>query len=307
MKKNLFVFVTMVMSLVSCTDQQLVDELAVNKAASPTASEFKTLLEQARWGDGQAYVKLADCYREGKGVKQDFINMLGMVSFAGDFGGVRRMEDYVSALPEESAYKLVFDAMERFSDHQQEEGLVVAEKLIAQDCLEGYAVKGIILSEQGNREEGSRLLEYAAGQGSGFAELYLCVPDWHNGKNPDIAKLKSLADRMPIANTCLGEIFTGRDDESLKNEQLAAYYYLRADENACLGRDGARWLLHYYHDGGQVELTGKDVERLEILAGWRTVKSAASQHDAPSQEAAITDYDDVDEVIEIVDTVGVAP
>lgn len=287
MKKCFYLVIALMM--VSCTDQFMVEDVAGEYAEQTPASEVATLLEKARRGDGQAYVKLADCYREGKGVKQDFITMLGMISFADEYGGIGRMEDYLSALPEDSEYKLVFDAMEKFSTHKQEEGLAMAEKLIEQDCPEGYTVKGIIISEQGNREEGNRLLEYAARQGSGFAELYLCVPDWHNGRNPDIAKLKELANRMPIANTCLGKIFTGKADESLKDEQLAAYYYMRADENACLGRDGARWLLGYYHGGGHLELNEKDVERLEILAGVSTKKPEVSRHNDPNLEAAITD------------------
>ena len=287
MKK--YFYLVIVLMMVSCTDQFMVEDVAGGYAEQTPASEVAILMEKARWGDGQAYVKLADCYREGKGVKQDFITMLGMVSFADDYGGIGRMEDYLSALPEDSEYKQVFDAIEKFSAHKQEEGLAIAEKLISRDCLEGYTVKGIILYEQGNREEGRRLLEYAAGQGSGFAELYLCVPDWHHGQNPDIAKLKALADRMPIANTCLGKIFTGKDDESLKDEQLAAYYYMRADENACLDRDGARWLLGYYR-GGHLGLNEKDVERLEILAGVGTAECEVIRHNDPSLEAAITDY-----------------
>ena len=285
-----YFYLVIALMMVSCTDQFVVDELAGEYTEQTPVNELATLMEKARWGDGQAYVKLADCYREGKGVKQDFITMLGMVSFADEYGGIGRMEDYISALPEDSEYKLVFDAMEKFSGHKQEEGLAMAEKLIEQDCPEGYTVKGIIISEQGNREEGNRLLEYAAEQGSGFAELYLCVPDWHNGRNPDIAKLKEIANRMPIANTCLGKIFTGKDDESLKDEQLAAYYYMRADENACLGRDGARWLLGYYRAGDRLELDEKDVERLEILAGVSTKEPEVSRHNDPNLEAAITDY-----------------
>ena len=98
MKKYLFLVVALVMF--SCTDQFVVDEVAGEYAQQTPASEVTALIEKARWGDGQAYVKLADCYRDGKGVKQDFINMLGMVSFADEYGGISRMEDYLSALPE---------------------------------------------------------------------------------------------------------------------------------------------------------------------------------------------------------------
>ena len=264
MKKYLLLVVALVMF--SCTDQFVVDEVAGEYAQQTPASEVTALIEKARWGDGQAYVKLADCYRDGKGVKQDFINMLGMVSFADEYGGISRMEDYLSALPEDSEYRLVFDAMEKFCGNKQEESLAMADKLIERDYVEGYTVKGIILSEQGNREEGKHLLAQAAEKGSGFAELYLCMSDLKGAENPDIARLIALAERMPLANACLGKIYSGKNDESKKDERLAAYYYMKADEKACLPKDGARWLLAYHRNGGNLQLSEKDIERLELLA-----------------------------------------
>ena len=264
MKKYLLLVVALVMF--SCTDQFVVDEVAGEYAQQTPASEVTALIEKARWGDGQAYVKLADCYRDGKGVKQDFINMLGMVSFADEYGGISRMEDYLSALPEDSEYRLVFDAMEKFCGNKQEESLAMADKLIERDYVEGYTVKGIILSEQGNREEGKHLLAQAAEKGSGFAELYLCMSDLKGAENPDIARLIALAERMPLANACLGKIYSGKNDESKKDERLAAYYYMKADEKACLPKDGARWLLAYHRNGGNLQLGEKDIERLELLA-----------------------------------------
>ena len=264
MKKYLFLVIALV--LVSCTDQFVVDEVAGEYAQQAPANEVNALIEKARWGDGQAYVKLADCYRDGKGVKQDFINMLAMVSFADEYGSIKHMGDYLSALPEDSEYKLVFDAMEKFSGNKQVEGLAMAEELIKRDCVEGYAVKGIILSEQGNREEGKHLLERAAEKGSGFAELYLCIPDLKTKQNTDIGRLTALAERMPLANASLAKIYTGKENPDLKNEQLAAYYYMKADENACLSKNGARWLLAYHRNGGNLKLSEKDIERLELLA-----------------------------------------
>ena len=266
MKKYLFLLIALV--LAGCTDQLMMEKVVGEYAGQTSASEVTTLLEKARWGDGEAYVKLADCYREGKGVKQDFINMLAMASFADEYGGISWMEDYISSLPEESEYRLVFDAMEKFCGNRQEEGLAMAEKLIERDCAEGYTVKGIILSERGNREEGKHLLERAAEKGSGFAELYLCIPDLKSKQNTDIGRLTALAERMPLANASLARIYTGKENPDLKDERLAAYYYLKADEKACLTRDGARWLLAYHRNGGNLQLSEKDIERLELLADF---------------------------------------
>ena len=264
MRKYLLFVVVLI--LASCSDQFNVENVT-DAALEPSAdSDVSALMEKARWGDGEAYVKLADCYRDGKGVKQDFINMLAMASFADEYGGISRMEDYISSLPEESEYRLVFDTMEKVCGNKQEEGLAMANKLIERNCAEGYTVKGIILSEQGNREEGKHLLERAAEKGSGFAELYLCIPDLKTKQNTDIDRLTALAERMPLANASLAKRYTGKDNPDLKDEQLAAYYYMKADEKACLSKDGARWLLAYHRNGGNLQLGAKDIERLELLA-----------------------------------------
>jgi hypothetical protein len=70
----------------------------------------------------------------------------------------------------------------------------------------------------------------------------------------------------------------------MKDERLAAYYYLKADENACLGRDGAKWLLEYYHRGGTLELCEKDIKRLEILAGITATEPEILRHNDPEME-----------------------
>ena len=276
MRKYLLFVVALI--LASCSDQFNVENVADAVLEPSAGSDVSAFMEKARWGDGEAYVKLADCYRDGKGVKQDFINMLAMASFADEYGGISRMEDYLSTLPEESEYRLVFDAMGKFCGDKQEEGLAMADKLIERDCAEGYTVKGIILSEQGNREEGKHLLERAAEKGSGFAELYLCIPDLKSKQNTDIGRLTALAERMPLANASLAKIYTGKENPDLKDERLAAYYYLKADEKACLTRDGARWLLAYHRNGGNLKLSEKDIERLVLLADSQKEEQVNIRH-----------------------------
>ena len=51
-----------------------------------------SLLHQARWGDGSAYQKLADCYRDGIGVKKDFFGMITMAHMAEGRGAINRID-----------------------------------------------------------------------------------------------------------------------------------------------------------------------------------------------------------------------
>ena len=264
MKKILLLIVALI--LASCSDQFSVDSVVDAPIEQTANSDVKMLIEKARRGDGKAYVELANRYRDGIGVKQDFIGMLAMVSFAEEYGGICRMEDYLSSLPDDSDYKLVFDAMEKFTGNKSDEALSMAEKLIVKDCPEGYTVKGIITSEQGDKAEGKRLLAIAAEKGSGFAELYLCIPNRLQGGEPDIATLTALVDKLPIVNACLAKIYANKDYESIYDERQAAFYYMKADDNACLTRDGARWLIGYYLRNN-IQIDKHEMERLKTLGG----------------------------------------
>ena len=267
MKKNLFVLVSTVMALVGCTDQQFLDETLVNKALLPSENELNVLIEQARWGDGQAFLKLADCYRDGKGVEKDLVGMLSMVAQANEFGGIHRMEDYLKELPEGSDFRMIFDVIEKFEDKQVEEAKSISEQLLTRGSSDGYTVQGIIAIESGDTLGGLHLMEQAASEGSHLASLMLCVLESQRGKKPDIEKLKSMSEKLPYVNIVLAKMYIGEDDESMRDNRLAAHYYLKADEKACLNKQGARWLLGYHYYVSKLPLSERDIQRLQILAG----------------------------------------
>lgn len=83
MKKVFFMMIPLL--LMGCANQELVDlDMAGDLTKNAPASEIDVLMEKARWGDGEACLKLADCYRDGIGVKPDFVRMMSMVSMADD-------------------------------------------------------------------------------------------------------------------------------------------------------------------------------------------------------------------------------
>lgn len=267
MKKILFAIMAVLLAMVSCTDSQFLDEKVSNLSELSPSNEINTLIEKGRWGDGQAFVKLADCYRDGKGVKQDFVGMLTMLVQADEYGGISNMEDYLKTMPEGSDFKLIFDAVENYERKNVEETTSMFKELIAKGCPDGFAIQGIMTMESGDTLEGVRLIEQAATAGSTFAELLQCVPDWRGATNPDLDKLTVLSDRIPFVNAILAKMYAGYEDENLQNNQLAAYYYLKADEKACLGKRGARWLLSYHRSCANLALSERDIQRLQILAG----------------------------------------
>lgn len=74
MMKNWCLYLIMILLLASCSEQQVMEETLssqkLTEQKSMTVSpqdSVMSLLYQARWGDGSAYLKLADCYRDGMG------------------------------------------------------------------------------------------------------------------------------------------------------------------------------------------------------------------------------------------------
>ena len=159
MKKSLFTLAAVTLSLMGCTDSQVLDE-SVGKVpeASLNSNEVNALIEKARWGDGKAYLQLADCYRDGKGVKQDLFGMLAMVAQADEYGGVEHVEDYLKTLPEETDFRLLFNAVERIEENKIDEANVIMEQLLAKGNPDVTAVQGVMAIERGDTVEGTRLL-----------------------------------------------------------------------------------------------------------------------------------------------------
>ena len=266
MKKYLFLLATAVMSLVGCTDQQFVNETITDSTSHVSEREFNALIEQARWGDGQAFLRLADCYRDGKGVGKDLVGVLGMLAQAEEYGAINNMPDYLREMPEGTDLRIIADAFDKFENHRIEEAMSMSEQLIAKGCAEGYTVQGTMAIESGDTLAGLRLMRQAASRGSTLAALLLCLPECRGGDTPDVERLTAMSDMIPFANIFLAKIYTGGYNEDLADEHLAAYYFLRADKNACLDKRGARWLLSYYENGGDLPLSELDIKRLKVIA-----------------------------------------
>jgi TPR repeat protein len=264
MKKYLFLFA--IVLLAGCADQLTIDEYMDRRTEVAPTNEFQILMDKAKWGDGQAYLKLADCYRDGIGVKKDFIGMLSMASLADDYGGINRMEEYLDSLPKDSEYKLLIDCIEKMEHKQTEEAQALLGRIEANGTPEGLAIRGIYVLEQGDSIESRHLLEMAAENGSSFAELLLCIADWREAMNPSIEKLAAMIDKVPWTCNVLAETYIGKRGYGVKDNAMAAYYYLEADKRSCLTKSGARWLLNYLRDGGNLNMRAKDLERLQILA-----------------------------------------
>ena len=267
MKKCIILF--MVAILASCSDTQLAESIAdvkeseLVKENATGRAEIKALVERARWGDGQAYLQLADCYRDGIGVKKNFLGMLAMVEQARVHGAIHDEMEYVTKIPEDNDIKRFCDLMDKSCSQLIEEKDSVMVQLATIDSPDVLAMYGVLCVESGDSIRGFEIIKDASERGSDFAALLNALLDWKGNIQPDKMKLEQLAERIPLAYKLLGKLSLKPDENGIVDERKVAYYYMKADEHALLSQREAKWLLAYHKDVSIPELTDSDVKRLE--------------------------------------------
>ena len=278
--KNWYLYLIMMLLLASCSEQQVMEEtlssqkLTEQKGMTVTPQDsIMSLLYQARWGDGSAYLKLADCYRDGIGVKKDFFGMITMAHMAEWRGAINRIDDYIYGLPDGHEYKTLFLLMDGYKSYIQEGTDSVEHMLCNNDSPEAKTLLGIITIDKGDTISGMNLVKDAAEQGCSLAELLITIPDWKGRLRADATKLAIIAHRVPLANLILGDLYYEPDENGKSNKQLAVEYYMKAEEHAVLGRHGAERVLDYYRNGGNIQLTEDDIKRLELIVQPKGVET----------------------------------
>lgn len=264
-----YIILFMVAILASCSDMQLAESIADVKESELVkenaigSAEIKALVERARWGDGQAYLQLADCYRDGIGVKKNFLGMLAMVEQARVHGAIHDEMEYVTKIPEDNDIKRFCDLMDKSCSQLIEEKDSVMVQLATIDSPDVLAMYGVLCVESGDSIRGFEIIRDASERGSDFAALLNALLDWKGNIQPDKMKLEQLAERIPLAYKLLGKLSLKPDENGIVDERKVAYYYMKADEHALLSQREAKWLLAYHKDVSIPELTDSDVKRLE--------------------------------------------
>ena len=226
---------------------------------------FSSLLDKARHGDSSAYLKLADCYRTGNSVKRDFFNMITMAQMADLYG--YRIDDYINGLPDGDEYKTLFTTMDRYHSCPADSVKSMIQKFKSKGGLEAQTLLGMITVDQGDSIAGMEMIRNAAERECSIAEILLYGPNEKTGKPIDTLKLRSVASRVPLAYSLLGDAYYYKPDENGNRNQLQAVkYYMEAEKHGVLGTHGAMRVLDYCQNNNDFKLTADDVKRLEIIA-----------------------------------------
>ena len=295
MKKILYIFVALLIA--GCSEQDAYNDMVdapISMSEAPPTDQYSALLEQARWGNSDAYLKLAGFYHDGIGVKADFMGMMSMLAMADQYGAYPKSTDsYLLSLPETDNTKLIIEAFASLDRKNTYKTDSLTEILIANGSAEGYALKGILQIERGDTLGGKQTIQTSADMGSSFAKLLLCAVPRPGSKNNtlDMDMLKDLSVSTPLASKLLGDYYSGYEKGYTEDEHLAAYFYKKADEQGCLGKRPARYLINYYERNG-INIEPKEMERLRILSG-----NTDPDVYIPDSIAVDIDYIDTDSVV----------
>lgn len=241
-----------------------VNEISQTRSVLIPSDDFHSLVNKARWGDGKAFLQLANCYRDGIGVKKDFVRMITMVFQAVNTGGIENAATYIKSMPDDNEYRVMFELETNRNLEIREKNDSIIAKLLGLKSLEAQTLCGIISIDAGDVTTGMNLIKASAEQGFVYAEMLLALYDMKSPLNKDTGKTKliQLTDKIPIANKMLGDMYM----KSEGTKKQAAYYFMRAEEYALLNKRETDWLLSYFNNGGDIKLTDEDVKRLECLA-----------------------------------------
>ena len=295
MKKILYIFVALLIA--GCSEQDAYNDMVdapISMSEAPPTDQYSALLEQARWGNSDAYLKLAGFYHDGIGVKADFMGMMSMLAMADQYGASpKSIDSYLLSLPETDNTKLIIEAFASLDRKNTYKTDSLTEILIANGSAEGYALKGILQIERGDTLGGKQTIQTSADMGSSFAKLLLCAVPRPGSKNNtlDMDMLKDLSVSTPLASKLLGDYYSGYEKGYTEDEHLAAYFYKKADEQGCLGKRPARYLINYYERNG-INIEPKEMERLRILSG-----NTDPDVYIPDSIAVDIDYIDTDSVV----------
>ncbi|MCR4958604.1 MAG: hypothetical protein K6B13_08405 [Prevotella sp.] len=218
--------------------------------------------DQARRGDGAAYLKLASCYHDGRGVTPDFLMTYEMASMAEQYGAVTRWKDYFLSLPADDPYRLTLEAMDDAHASRYADALSKAERLAELHSPDAELIKGCVALDKDEEHEAMAFFAAAAAAGSSLAQMAVI-----SAEDSSCAE-EAIASRLPsfyciMARNCFNADYSPEEDEQ------AAHYYKMADDRLCLDRTGVRWLLAYYEQQAKAGCLVADsltIARLRLMA-----------------------------------------
>ena len=247
---RLFTFICIVSLLLfhtSCNEEVMeLESSDVELKTRATEQKVHNLIQQARYGDADAYNSLALCYRDGDGVDKSYLNMVCMYdNYCKKTGN--EIDKVVDLFEEGHPFRLITDILNSSMD---EKAFEILKQLMMCSPAEGKAINAVIdlLSEKDTINTLSVIRE-AENEGSELAALIQIAYYEEKDMKDDYKQcLIRLAEKYPFLNLKIGKLYVEKHWESkdFSDIQKAMEYYYKADAYAMLTPRFACGLISIY-------------------------------------------------------------
>ena len=211
------------------------------------ADSVDSYRNQARQGNGKAYLKLACCYHDGTGVQRDYLTMEAMVALATETTGIT-MKEFTVKLPEDDEYRLIYTGIEAALANDDKTAWLSHTALESMGCdAEAEIIRYLRADTTTNRLAAFRhFYKMASTKDCPLKQVLACLAAIDVGDYAfAILRLPRLAEVSPALWVSLGHLYNRYG--AIHNDSLAAHYYAKADRLALLSPMERRWLANYRH------------------------------------------------------------
>ena len=268
MKTRIFNLIVVSLLLFHTSCNEGVMELGgsgVEQETRVTEEKVQNLIQQARYGDADAYNSLALCYRDGDGVDRSYFNMLYMyANYCKKTGN--EIDKAVELFEEGSPFRLITEILVSDLD---ENTLEKIEQLMTYSPTEAKAINAAmdILSDKDTIQALTVICE-AENEGSELAALIQLAYYKEKERKDDYEQcLIRLVEKYPFLNLQIGKLYVERywESKDFSDIQKAMEYYYKADAYAMLTPRYACGLISIYKHFGKKGLLSCDEHEMERL------------------------------------------
>ena len=222
------------------------DSSLVVKLQTTTSDSVQYYFEQARFGIGDAYVKMAHYYRDGTLGKPDILKVMQMGFMAEEYMAIPNVDAIFKDVADDDSLKIAYHALNLLNKAENIDSLSdKAEKLVVRGFPVGYSIQAMIAYKNNDQDKAIALCEKGIEGGCTLAGITkdIILSSENYGEDLKAETLLKIANRYPMAYRMLGDYYAKIPSDSTNDIPLAIQYYLKASEHACLGRREALWIL----------------------------------------------------------------
>lgn len=238
MKQKIFVTVFTVMAITVICGCQQNRQQSDQKEMMDSIAVYR---EKARMGDSTAYLTMAELWLRDENVERGTFWALIMASQAEEWGAIESWADWALSLPKYLPVHHVTEVLRDVAVHRFDDARAKGKRLQNEGFHPGW-IEAVIAMERHEKEKAASLCKQMTEDGSLLGRLLYGLST--NDKDSMLA----VVDELPMLYIQLAEKARyeehGKDPDELSEN--VPKYYLKADEYACLNREGARLLLSYY-------------------------------------------------------------